>query len=253
MIGANDFPGPSPPTRRPRFPCAGREAGPRSPAYPRTITTSRVRGPWTPSTRSSSMSLVALGPLIQVCGRVPSSRRRASGRMAVMSPARTMQMCRSGTRLMTRRPWSGPASRMMVPVSATATALPVTTASIPSSSSTLSRLPGGVGDAAAGAAVVRVRLREQRLVEAVRHGVAAGALEQRGEPLRHRGGFLDEDVRLVVDEPVRQQLDELFLAQPGGCAGSRGAPPVPPGRPGGRSGSGRVFLRARSRVLLCSG
>jgi hypothetical protein len=35
-------------------------------------TTSRVRGPWTPSTRLSSMSLVALGPLIQVSGLVGS-------------------------------------------------------------------------------------------------------------------------------------------------------------------------------------
>jgi len=34
-----------------------------------TMTTTRVRGPWTPSTRCSSMSLVALGPLIQVSGR----------------------------------------------------------------------------------------------------------------------------------------------------------------------------------------
>ena len=33
------------------------------------MTTWRVRGPWTPSTRSSSMSLVAEGPLIQVVGR----------------------------------------------------------------------------------------------------------------------------------------------------------------------------------------
>ncbi|MET3961527.1 hypothetical protein ABIE44_001461 [Marmoricola sp. OAE513] len=35
-----------------------------------TTTTCRVLGPWTPSTRFSSMSLVAEGPLIQVCGRV---------------------------------------------------------------------------------------------------------------------------------------------------------------------------------------
>ena len=41
--------------------------------------TSRVRGPCTPSTRSSSMSLVADGPLIQVSGRPGSSRARASG------------------------------------------------------------------------------------------------------------------------------------------------------------------------------
>ena len=34
-----------------------------------TSTTIRVRGPWTPSTRSSSMSLVADGPLMKVSGR----------------------------------------------------------------------------------------------------------------------------------------------------------------------------------------
>jgi hypothetical protein len=43
------------------------------PGYEHTMT-SRVRGPWTPSTRSSSMSLVALGPLIQVWGREGSRR-----------------------------------------------------------------------------------------------------------------------------------------------------------------------------------
>ena len=40
--------------------------------YEVTMISSRVRGPWTPSTRLSSMSLVALGPLIMVNGRVGS-------------------------------------------------------------------------------------------------------------------------------------------------------------------------------------
>ena len=60
-------------------------AGPKStglPAghYASTMMTCSVRGPWTPSTRSSSMSLVALGPLIQVWGRIaePCSIRRAT-------------------------------------------------------------------------------------------------------------------------------------------------------------------------------
>ena len=44
-----------------------------------TRTTCRRRGPCTPSTRLSSMSLVAEGPLIQVCGRCGSRRARASG------------------------------------------------------------------------------------------------------------------------------------------------------------------------------
>ena len=38
--------------------------------------TSSVRGPCTPSTRSSSMSLVADGPLIQVRGRSARAARR---------------------------------------------------------------------------------------------------------------------------------------------------------------------------------
>ena len=41
--------------------------------------TSSRRGPWTPSMRWSSMSLVADGPLIHVCGRVGSRRTSASG------------------------------------------------------------------------------------------------------------------------------------------------------------------------------
>ena len=52
----------------------------------RTRTTWRVRGPWTPSTRSSSMSLVADGPLIQVSGRAGSSRAIASGTSATTWP-----------------------------------------------------------------------------------------------------------------------------------------------------------------------
>ena len=41
------------------------------------VIASRVRGPCTPSTRFSSMSLVAPGPLIMVSGRVASSRSSA--------------------------------------------------------------------------------------------------------------------------------------------------------------------------------
>jgi len=44
--------------------------------------TIRVRGPWTPSTRLSSMSLVALGPLgplMKVIGRTGSSTAKPSG------------------------------------------------------------------------------------------------------------------------------------------------------------------------------
>jgi len=41
--------------------------------------TSSVRGPCTPSTRRSSMSLVAGGPLIQVSGRQARCASRAMG------------------------------------------------------------------------------------------------------------------------------------------------------------------------------
>ena len=53
----------------------------RIPASGSTRMTSRVRGPCTPSTRSSSMSLVADGPLIQVSGR-------SGDKMASASPTR---------------------------------------------------------------------------------------------------------------------------------------------------------------------
>src|SRR6478752_251187 len=99
---------------------------------PSTSTTSRVRGPWTPSTRCSSMSLVADGPLIHVCGRVGSRRASASGTLPTTWSAITTHTWRSGRRLIARRPWSGPASRTIVPVSAIAIAQPVTTPSRPS-------------------------------------------------------------------------------------------------------------------------
>jgi succinate-acetate transporter protein len=55
-----------------------------------TMMTSSVRGPCTPSTRSNSMSTVADGPLIQVCGRSGRNRVIASGRRATTWLARTM-------------------------------------------------------------------------------------------------------------------------------------------------------------------
>jgi len=56
-----------------------------------TMITSRLRGPWTPSTRLSSISLVAEGPLINVSGRLGSSRVRPSGTVATMRSAVTTQ------------------------------------------------------------------------------------------------------------------------------------------------------------------
>src|SRR5579875_2822439 len=92
------LPGPGTPVnRRPagvRRACKDREreteAGHRLPV---TRMTSRVRGPCTPSTRLSSMSLVADGPLIQVSGRPAEAGRRsrstASGTSSTTCPART--------------------------------------------------------------------------------------------------------------------------------------------------------------------
>ena len=50
-----------------------------------TMTSSR-RGPWTPSTRWSSMSLVADGPLIHVCGRSGRAGRAPPGRSRRPAP-----------------------------------------------------------------------------------------------------------------------------------------------------------------------
>ena len=76
-------------TAAPRHAAARRSSGR---AYSSTNTTSRSRGPWTPSTRCSSMSLVADGPLIHVCGRVGSRRASASGTLPTTWLARTTQM-----------------------------------------------------------------------------------------------------------------------------------------------------------------
>ena len=62
------------PTCHPSSTCAPEGSRPPARAHV-TRTTTRVRGPCTPSTRSSSMSLVADGPLIQVVGRVGSAWR----------------------------------------------------------------------------------------------------------------------------------------------------------------------------------
>lgn len=53
-------------------------------AGPPAMMTSSVRGPWTPATRMSSMSLVALGPLIHVCGRVGTTAATPSGTAATI-------------------------------------------------------------------------------------------------------------------------------------------------------------------------
>ena len=50
------------------------------------------------------MSLVALGPLIQVCGRSAVSSATPSGTVPTIWSARTTQTWWSGTRVMARRP-----------------------------------------------------------------------------------------------------------------------------------------------------
>ena len=85
-----------PPPRRWRSPStsSARSAPQAELGQPTTITW-RMRGPWTPSTRSSSMSLVALGPLTQVSGRERPARRTRRGRRRRPGPPRR---CRRGGR-----------------------------------------------------------------------------------------------------------------------------------------------------------
>ena len=97
-------------------------------------TTISVRGPCTPSTRSSSMSLVADGPLMNVVGRVGSRRATSSGTVSTTWSARTTHTCTSGTSVIARRPWSGDPSSAIVPVCAHVAADAVTTAANPSRS-----------------------------------------------------------------------------------------------------------------------
>ena len=99
-----------------------------------TSMTSSRRGPCTPSTRCSSMSLVALGPLIQVSGDRGSRRVRASGTPATTCSARTTTTWWSGIRDSARLPCPAPPSSTIVPVSAIATAHSVKTLPMRSSS-----------------------------------------------------------------------------------------------------------------------
>ena len=59
----------------------------------RTMITSSVRGPSTLSTRFNSMSLVALGPLMNVSGRTGSSAANACGTVSTTWSARTNGKC----------------------------------------------------------------------------------------------------------------------------------------------------------------
>src|SRR5690348_12835372 len=67
-----------------------------------TTRTWRLRGPWTPSTRLSSMSEVADGPDTNVTGRRWSTSASASGNSCAIWRSPTMQMCRSGTSVRAR-------------------------------------------------------------------------------------------------------------------------------------------------------
>src|SRR5699024_7129777 len=102
-------------------------------------TTSSRRGPCTPSTRSSSMSLVALGPEIIVQAAAGSVFIRSMPLGPPRTPwsaraASTTITWRSGTRLTARRPLRSSPPSTMVPVDAIAVWQPVSTASIPFSS-----------------------------------------------------------------------------------------------------------------------
>jgi hypothetical protein len=79
------------------------------------------------------MSEVADGPDTSVIGRPSPAASRsaatASGTPATIAPASTMQMCQSGTSVSARRPERSPPSSTIVPVSAIASAQPVSTPS----------------------------------------------------------------------------------------------------------------------------
>src|SRR5688500_13645753 len=103
------------------------------------------------------MSLVADGPLIMVSGASGSSRPSDSGTPRTTWSAVTTQTRQSGSSVRARRPHTGEPSSTIVPVSAIATAAPVSeaarsasaTASPPGSSATPSgRHPAGTPGAA---------------------------------------------------------------------------------------------------------
>ena len=168
------------------------------PAYDElTSTTVRCRGPWTPSTRASSMSLVADGPLMNVSGRRGSDNARPSGIVPTTWSARTTHTWTSGTSVMARRPWSPDPSSTSVPVSAMA-----------------SRAPGddgvhGVQFERAQRTVIDDDLgADQRGVEARRDDDPPGAPEGRGDPIRHRARRGSDKAGPVVDGAVLQQVQE---------------------------------------------
>ncbi len=159
-----------------------------------------------------------------VSGRSGRSRASASGTLPTTWSARTTTTCTSGTSVSARRPCSGPASRTIVPVSATATAQPVTTASAASRSAT---------DRACVPSRRTSRAVEPRRRDAVRGDDPAQATlgQDAGDRGRERIGTGGDDEGPVVDQPVREQLEQrrrprrvepLGAVRPGRRPGRRG-------------------------------
>ena len=231
------------------FVCMGSRAGHRHrPPYPRTITTSRVRGPWTPSTRSSSMSLVALGPLIMVSGP------------GAVDPAQRLGQDR---RLY---PWFDDADVVVRDEADDAAAL--VGAAVQDDG------PGfGDGDGAAGHDGVDavelgdVQRRRGRVGGGGRPPCASPTprAQPASSPWARRSCRRRRAVPRSAPAPLRcPRRRPVPCSRSGGPPAARSAAsssswdapvlprasPVAPGRLSGRSGSGRGFLRVRSWVLL---
>ena len=123
------------------------------------------------------------------------------GRPRRPGPARTTHTWWSGTRLSARRPWSSPPSSTIVPVSAIATAHPVTTASIRSSSaldsggsSAMASIPDGSQSRGTPAGTTIRRAASPPSTASI-----AGAIPS-ASTNRH--------LRAIVRDPLREQRDE---------------------------------------------
>ena len=145
----------------------------------------------------------------------------ASATVSTIWSASSTMMWRSGTRVIARRPWSGPPSRMMVPVMAMATRAVVTTASMRVE---LAAGSGRVGSAVDGDGAA-----------------AAGRRPRRGAGSRP-GGDDDAVVRRAGRRRRRRQVGRRRRGGPGPCS-----------RPAGRSAArDRFAARRRWRRSGCS-
>ena len=186
-----------------------------------TTITSRRRGPCTPSTRSSSMSEVADGPDTSVIGRpsasgVARARDRVGHRGARSCPPRRRTGGRSGTSVSARRPERAPPSSTIVPVSAIASAQPVST---PSSASSSRGESGGR----------RRPPRRRRSRQAPPGGTAIRRAARRAQPRPPRRRASPAATRATVAgtrRPARRSARRVAVAERAGAAVARAGPPA---------------------------